>query len=382
MKIAFFSDTYLPNRDGVVTSILTLRKALEERGHEVFVFCSGSRQAKERNLDDHVFYYTSIPFKPYPDYKIAFFPFFSKGKVKKLGIQLVHSHGIATTGWAAVWAARSLNLPLIATFHTLIPEAVHYVARSDKTKILAKRMAWSYVKFYLKCSNVVIVPSDVIKNILIKHGLEKEIYTIPTGIDVNRFNPGISGEPIRKLLGIKDEYLVLYVGRLVKEKNLDVLIKAAPKVFNNLPNCKFLVVGLGPAREYYKNMIIANNLKDSFILQGYIREGRLAYYYAASDVFAFPSKFETQGLTALEAMACGKPVVGADYLAIKEIVKNGYNGYLFDADDPDDCAEKIIKAINEKSRMRENARKTALDYSVEKCTDKLLKVYEKTINSS
>ncbi|MEM3437085.1 MAG: glycosyltransferase [Nitrososphaerales archaeon] len=379
MKIAFFSDTYLPNRDGVVTSILTLRKALEERGHEVFIFCSGSRQVKERNLDDHVFYYTSIPFKPYPNYKIAIFPFFSKRKIEKLGIQLVHSHGIATTGWVAIWTAISLNLPILTTFHTLIPEAVHYVAKSNIVRGLIKKIAWDYVRFYLKRSDVVIVPSNAIKDVLIKHGLKREIYVIPTGIDVNKFNPNVNGGLIRKLLGVKDEYLVLYLGRLVKEKNLDVLIKAAPKVLKKLSNCKFILAGVGPAKEYYENMIIKNNVRNSFILQGYIEEEKIASYYAASDVFVFPSKFETQGLTALEAMACGKPVVGADYLAIKEIVKNGYNGYLFNPDDPDDCAEKIIKTINEKSLMSKNARKTALEYSVDKCINKLLAVYEKMI---
>ncbi|MEM3383124.1 MAG: glycosyltransferase [Nitrososphaerales archaeon] len=379
MKIAFFSDTYLPNRDGVVTSILTLRKALEERGHEVFIFCSGSRQAKERNLDDHVFYYTSIPFKPYPNYKIAIFPFFSRRKIERLGIQLIHSHGIATTGWVAIWIAMSLNLPVLTTFHTLIPEAVHYVTKSDRMKGLIKKIAWDYIIFYLKHSNAVIVPSNIIKSILISHGLKKEIHVIPTGIDVNKFNPQVNGGLIRKLLGVEDEYLVLYLGRIVKEKNLDVLIRAAPKVLKKLPNCKFMIAGVGPAKKYYENMVIKNNVKDSFIIQGYIEEEKIASYYAASDVFVFPSKFETQGLTALEAMACGKPVVGADFLAIKEIVKNGYNGYLFNPDDPDDCAEKIVKTINERSIMGKNARKTALEYSIDKCINKLLTVYEKMI---
>ncbi|MGQ9468773.1 MAG: glycosyltransferase [Nitrososphaerales archaeon] len=377
MKIAFFSDTYLPNRDGVVTSILTSRKALEKRGHEVFIFCSGSRQTKDRNTDDRVFYYTSIPFRPYPDYKIAFFPFLSEREVEKLGIQLVHSHGLATLGWAAVWTARSLKLPLITTFHTLIPEAAHYVAKGNRIRRFVKRIAWSYVRFYLKRSDALIVPSKVIKDVLIEHGVEKDIYLIPSGVDVRRFNPKINGEPIRELLGIKDGHLVLYIGRLVKEKNLEVLIKAAPKVLEEFPRCKFIIAGIGPAADYYKNMVLEGNLKESFIFKGHLKDEILKHYYAASDVFVFPSKFETQGLVALEAMACGKPVVGADFLAIKEIVKNGYNGYLFNPDDPDDCAEKIIKTIKERSIMSKNARQTALNYSVDRCIDKLLKVYEK-----
>lgn len=106
MKIAYYTETYLPNKDGVVTSILIFKKALEDMGHEVYIFAAGDRKAKRENRDKRVFYYTSTPFRPYPMYRIALFPFTSQNKVRKLGIDLIHSHGMATMGLAAVEAAR------------------------------------------------------------------------------------------------------------------------------------------------------------------------------------------------------------------------------------------------------------------------------------
>ncbi|MFH1447718.1 MAG: glycosyltransferase [Candidatus Micrarchaeota archaeon] len=375
MRIVFFTDTYLPNKDGVVTSMITAKTQLEKLGHEVYIFCSGSRKSKKENMDERVFYHTSVPFKPYPDYRIAIFPFLSETNVKKLKPDIIHCHGLATMGLAAAWTARRLNIPLVTTFHTLIPEAVHYVAKGKTMRRLTKNMAWGYLHWLLSQSDIVISPSDVIKSVLLEHDIKSEV--VPTGINVRRFNVDIDGSGIRKKLMLQDKNVVLHVGRLVKEKNLDVVIKASLMVSEEMPNTKFVVAGMGPALKYYKKLVKDMSVENLFIFKGYLKRDQLAKYYAASDIFAFPSKFETQGLVALEAMACGKPVAGADYLAIKDLIKDGYNGYLFDPDDPEDCAEKIIRTIRERKKMKMTARKTAERYSVELCVKRLIGVYEK-----
>lgn len=374
MKIAFFTDTYLPNKDGVVTSMLTSREYLEKAGHEVYIFSSGSGKAKKENKDERVFYHTSIPFRPYPDYRVALFPFLSDTKVKKLGIDLIHCHGLATMGLAAAWTARRLKLPLVTTFHTLLPEAVHYVARGKAMKEITKDAAWSYLHWFLSQSNTVISPSGVIRDVLLEHGVKSQV--VPTGIDTNRFNTSIDGSQMKEKLGLADKKMVLHVGRLVKEKNLDVMIKASLIVAEEIPDVRFVVAGMGPASGYYKELVKKNDVQNLFVFRGYLTRDQLAMYYAASDIFAFPSKFETQGLVALESMACGKPVAGADFLAIKELVENGRNGYLFDPDDHEDCAEKIIRTIKESKKMAVCSRKTAEKYSVGNCTKKLISVYE------
>ncbi|MFH0817276.1 MAG: glycosyltransferase [Candidatus Micrarchaeota archaeon] len=377
MKIAFFTDTYIPNRDGVVTSMLTTREYLEKNGHTVYIFTSGSRKAKQENKDPNAFYYTSIPFRPYPDYRIALFPFLSERKVKKLGVDLIHCHGVATMGLAAALTAKRLKLPLVTTFHTLIPEAVHYVARGKTMKKVTKDVAWGYLQWFLSQSNLVISPSGVIKGVLAEHKIKSEV--VPTGINVNRFNTNVDGNSVREDLGLQDNKIVLHIGRLVKEKNLDVVIKASLIVAEEIPNVRFLIAGMGPATGYYKSLVKNNDVERLFIFKGYLNRDLLPNYYAAADIFAFPSKFETQGLVALEAMACGKPVAGANYLAIKELVKDGVNGYLFDPDNPDDCAEKIITTIRLGPKAAKACRETAEIYSVENCAARLVKAYEKIL---
>ncbi|MCX6777686.1 MAG: glycosyltransferase [Candidatus Micrarchaeota archaeon] len=376
MRIAFFTDTYLPNKDGVVTSILTSRSRLEKMGHEVYVFCSGTREAKRENRDPRVFYHASAPFAPYPDYQLALFPFLSRNKLKKLNIDLVHSHGLATMGLAAAVSARAIGKPLVTTFHTLIPEAVHYIARGRRMERLTKSIAWKYVTWYLGLADCIITPSGIVREMLEDHGL-RNVYAVPNGIDTRVFNPKVKCSEVKKELGIEGKKMVLNVGRLVKEKNLDVLIKSALIVLEGESDAVFVVAGGGPAEAYYRALVRKEGVEDKFIFKGYLSRDLLAKYYAAADVFAFPSKFETQGLVALEAMACGTPVAGAEYLAIKEIVKSGYNGYLFDPDDHEDCAEKLLKTMRDRSSLSKNARRTATQYSLEKCAEKMVDVYEK-----
>lgn len=378
MKIAYFTDTYLPTRDGVVTTILNFRRELERRGHEVYIFCSGTPKAKRENYDPRAFYHRATPFQPYPDYTIALFPFFSERKVKSLGCELVHTHGMATMGLAALRVSQALRLPCVGTFHTLIPEATHYISSNGKFRQFTRNIAWRYMKWYFNLCDVTTAPTEAIKEILIKQHF-KSVDVVPNPVDTLRFNPDVSGEGVRKKFSLGNENVVLHVGRLALEKNLDVLIKAALLIQEEAGGTKFLVVGKGPAEARYRKLVEENGLSNSFIFTGFVPDEELPAYYAAADVFAFPSKFETQGLTGLEAMACGKPVAGADYLALKGIVREGYNGCLFNPDNADSCAEAVVKALKEKGKLRNGALETAQAYSIPACADRLLKVYEKLL---
>lgn len=372
MNIAFFTDTYLPNVDGVTTAVVNFKTELERRGHGVYVFAAGDAQAKKRNKDPHVFYYASTPFRPYPAYKIALFPFLAKREIEHLGIDIVHSHGMASMGLAAARAGHTLGLPLVGSFHTLVADATHYISDRRIAKALTKRIAWRYLEWYYNYCDATLAPSDSVKALLEGHGV-KRVSIVPNGIDTRRFSPG-DARALRSRLG--DGSIVLHVGRLVLEKNLDLLINAAKRVVRELPECRFVVLSDGPARERYLRRVDALRLRENFVFTGEVSPAELLSFYRCADVLAIPSKFETQGLVVLEAMACGVPVAGADYGAIPDFVKDGYNGYLFNADSASDCAETIIKALrNKSSAMRGNARKTAEKYSVQRCTDALLRAY-------
>ena len=379
MKIAFYTDTYLPNRDGVVTAIMNFRRALEAKGHEVFIFASGSRKTKKENTDPHVFFHLAAPFKPYPQYKIALFPFLSIPKVKQLGIDIVHSHGMATMGLAADRAARTLKVPYFGTFHTLIPHATHYVAGNVKPISKAtERIAWEYLKWYYNRCDVSIAPSNVIRSLMEEHGI-RNVQVVPNGIDIERFNPKVDSGPIRDWWNLRKKKVILHMGRLVLEKNLEVVINSALLVLEEEPDAMFLIVGAGPAATYYKHLADKKGVGNRFIFTGFVEDKWIPNYYACADAVVVPSKFETQGLVTLEAMACGKPVAGADYLATGEIIRDGIDGFLFNPDDPEECAEKIVMALNSKRKLRTNARKTAEMYSIERCTERLLALYEEMV---
>lgn len=373
MNIAFFSDTYLPNRDGVVVSMITMRGELEKLHHRIYIFCSGSRKAKRENKDKRVFYHTSVSFSPYPDYKLAVFPFFSSYKMRKLKIDVVHSHGMASMGLAAVSAAQNENLPSLATFHTMIPKAVHYISKREMVKKFMGSVAWKYLEWYYGLFDEVTCPSHHTRKILEEHGISSVV--VPNGVDTKRFNPHINPAPFKETFNIKGRKVVLHAGRLVLEKNVDLLIDSALLVKEEVPDVLFLVVGEGPAKEYYKERVRKEHLEREFLFTGFVPDGLLPFAYASCDALAFPSLFDTQGLVALEAMACGKPVAAAKGSASEDFVKNGLNGYLFE-NNPDDCAEKLVKTIKRAKALSTNARKSSLILSKEKCAKMLAGTYE------
>ena len=149
MKIAFFSDTWSPNKDGVVTTMLNYRAELEKRGNDVFVFASADSKAIKHNADPKVFLFRSLAFPPYPQYKIALFPFPAKNRALENGVQIVHCHGIASMGLAALNTAADLKLPSLATFHTLLPSATKIITKSEVGQKLAAQVAWRAMAAFL-----------------------------------------------------------------------------------------------------------------------------------------------------------------------------------------------------------------------------------------
>ncbi|MCS7109541.1 MAG: glycosyltransferase, partial [Candidatus Micrarchaeota archaeon] len=264
-----------------------------------------------------------------------------------------------------------LKKPLIGTLHTNIQEATHYIAPIKPMQKIMKRVAWKYLRWYYNRCDKVIVPSEYMKKECIKNGI-KNVEAISNGIDLDRFKPGE-----KKMW--KDRTVVLYTGRLVKEKNLEVLIKAANQIRKEIPNVLFVIVGSGPMEQTYKEMVKKHKVEEIFIFISGVRHKDIVQFYHNADVFAFPSMFETQGLSCLEALACGLPVAGADYLAIPDLVKDGYNGYLFKPHDVKGCAQAVIKCIRNKKKLAKNAIKIAKEHSIEETIRKHLKIYHELI---
>lgn len=372
MRIAFFTDTYLPNVDGVVTTLLNTKQELERRGHEVYIFSPGTKQQKENNKDPRVYYFTSTSFKPYPDYRIALFNFFSPLKIiKDLNINVIHSHGLATTSLAAIRSSQTLDIPAVATFHTLVSEAMHYITSNDQLRSVLQRISWRYLIWHYGNYKKAIVPTEWVRTIFTAHQITNTV-VLPSGINIDQFADA-DPKRARKDLKIGNDPMVLHVGRVAKEKRLELLIETAPSVLNVMPNTKFVITGKGPAEKYYKELVTKNGLDQHFIFTGYVDKALLKDIYAAADAFVFPSLFDTQGLAVIESMACGTPVVVSKEAAPAEYVTDGVNGYVFNSNF--DLQEKIITAIKNKKNVRNAAIETAKKFDIKITVDRLLEIY-------
>jgi 1,2-diacylglycerol 3-alpha-glucosyltransferase len=381
LNIAFYSDTYLPAIDGVVTSMTSMRSELERRGHNVYVFVSGNKHTKSLvSKDPNIFVVPSTKFKKYPQYNIALFPFITYFKFKKINPDILHAHTPFSMGAYALLLGKLNKIPIAGSFHTLFTEKSvinEYLPGSPILKRYAIKYSWKYAKyFYNKCDRT-IVPSNAIKMLLNRKGI-KNVVTIPNGIDTKKFNPRVDGSAVRESLIDSNKKIIFYIGRLSKEKHLDVLIKAVKLLDSDY---KLVIGGTGPAMDYYKSIVAKMNMHDKVKFIGFIDDELLPKYYKAADLLCLPSTFETQGIVSLEAMAVGKPVVGADYLALHELIKNGKNGEKFKPGDAASCATKIEKVINNIGAYKETV-STAKMYSVENVAGKLIDLYKEMLNNN
>jgi 1,2-diacylglycerol 3-alpha-glucosyltransferase len=382
LKIAFYTDAFLPAVDGVVISILNFRKELQRRGHEVHIFAGGNAHSREMAKGyKNVHIIQGVKFKKYPQYHLAFLPFYPSLEVMRTRFDINHAQTPFMIGTQGLIRSKLNKTPLVGTFHTMVTDPSTIREYTFDNKMLQRfiiRYSWNYMRLFYNNCNEVIAPSMTIKSLLDRNGIPNADI-VPNSVDLERFNTKVDGSALRSRLGFKDrDRIVLYTGRVSKEKRIETMIRAARLIKDD--KVKFLVVGTGPAYDHYKTMVRKNGLGHKFTFTGFIPNKDLPQYYAAADAFCIPSKFETQGMVALEAMACGKPVIGADFLALKELIVNGKNGEKFRADDHYDCARKIRKVINNTASYKTMS-STAKLYSLENTTDKLLDAYGKILDN-
>ena len=382
LKIAFYTDTFLPAVDGVVVSIINFRKELEKRGHEVYLFASGNEKTKQMvKGDSRVTVIRGVTFKKYPQYSLALFPLASAFKMRNVKMDINHAHTPFMMGVYALTVSKFDRRPLVGSFHTLFTNSSvikEYTVDSRLVRKTILKYSWKYAKFFYDNCDSTAAPSEAIKRMLWRKDI-RNVGVVPNGIDTKRFNPKIDGSKVRsKLLKSDREKLVMYVGRLSREKRVETLIRSASALKDE--NIRFALVGTGPAYNHYLRMVNRLHLSDKIKLVGFVDNSELPKYYAACDAFCIPSTFETQGVVSLEAMACGKPVIGADYLALSELIKNGKNGEKFRPGDANDCARKIRKVLYNIDSYK-GMSDTAKRYSVERTTDDLLNMYRRILNA-
>ena len=378
-RVALFTDTYLPTVDGVVNSVLSTKQALEARGHTVFVFAPAD-PGNGHHTEPRTVFIKAKTFRLYPDYRFAMFPGHEMDQVRELGIDIIHSHGVDFVGFKALLAGWGAKIPMVQTYHTLIEDLLPFYSPIGLNLHLLERALRLYLRVFLHhCAGVVVPSRAILWEILSLAPRARISDVVPTGVDPLRFHPGNDGQFVRDRWELDGHDVLLHVGRIALEKNLPLAINAFALLHEENPDARMLIVGRGPYLPKCIEMARRKGLQDDIVFTGFVPDSELPGYYAAADAFVTASKFETQGLVVLEALASGLPVAGANYRAIPEYVRDGANGALFDPSDVRGCADAMARCLRDGDAMRDAARATALDHSVERSARLLEGVYEEIV---
>ena len=340
MKILLTTDWYKPVVNGVVTSVINLKNELEMRGHEVRVLTLSRTFASYE--EEGVYYIKSLNLeKIYPNAR-AVLPH-AEPLIQELiwwRPEVVHSQCEFMTFSYAAKIARKCNCPLIHTYHTVYEDYIHYLpggfSQYKAGAKLEKKAVACFSRMVLGKTSQVIVPTQKVENILKKYGVEEPVAVMPTGIELGRFKEKISREEIdrkKKELGIPLENKVLVsVGRLAKEKNLEELLEYFSKLIKEGAgkNLTFLIAGDGPDRENLETLAKKLQITDQVIFTGMIAPEEVGRYYKLGDVFVCASSSETQGITYIEALACGLPALCRKDECLDQVVTDGYNGFQYE----------------------------------------------------
>ena len=382
MKIGIFTECYKPVMNGVSVSIETFKNALEDRGHEVFVFAPENKEAK---AEHHVYRFPAIHIdksKLYPilvpliDIEKTYLP---EEIISELDV--IHAQHMFTAGRLARYVARKYNKPLVYTYHTMLTEYSHYMGFMSS---IVRSYLINMSKRFCNTCDQVITPSTPMKKILQSYGVDVPIEVIMTGINPTNYKHARDEEVARfkGKWGIKQEdKLLLYLSRIAKEKNLDFLFKAFVKIKKEYPSCHLLLAGGGPEEEWCKARIKQLKLEDSVTMTGMLPKERANEMFGVADLFVFPSITETQGIVIAEAMAAGTPPVAVGKMGPTDLVKSGKDGYLTKLD-RNDFTEKVVKLLK-LEKLRKEFAKSGLarveEFSTHTSTNKLINLYQKVI---
>lgn len=374
MKIGLFTDSYHPKINGVITSVDSLKFGLEQLGHQVYIITGG--QTKYPMKQNNILYLPSIDV---PKWNLRVInPYISSNinAVRSLNLDIIHSHSELTIGLLANKVAKDYGIYKCHTAHTFYHDYRHYdfnnfLHLGDMTE---KFMVENFCNS--NCDDL-IVPSEKMYSYLMKDfSIQKEPYIIKTGI----YMPCSQKNQItREKLGLSEQdFILLYSGRLEKEKNIDFLIQCQKELNKIDLNIKLLLVGDGTYTNYLQ--MVSTNSKE-IIMLGKLPYDQMAYCYQLADLTVTASTSETQGLSILESLYNKIPVLCINDSAFDYIVRDNYNGYLIK-----DKMDYINRALELKidstkmNQLRENCKKDKREYSSVQYAEEVEKVYQKKIN--
>lgn len=389
MRIGIFTDTYTPNINGVVTSVLMLKKALEKKGHVVYIVTVNDENLQYKTDEDgKVLRIPGVPIGIY-DYRLTgIYPIKAINTIKKWNLDIIHSQTEFGIGTFARIISKQFNIPLVHTYHTMYEDYVHYITRGYFDKSSKKIVEYLTLFYCDKTISELVVPTKKAYYLFKeKYKVDRNVYIVPTGIDVEKFyvenNKKLDKLKFREELGInKDDFVILFVGRIASEKNIEFLLNSMKGLIEVNKKIKLLVVGDGPDLDSYKEYCSKNNISDNCIFAGKVPWDKIVSYYLVSDVFATASHTETQGLTVIEAMAASLPVLAIRDESFTDTVVDNLNGLIFR--NRKEFKNSVLSLVDDKdmlNRLSKQARNSAEVHSSKYFAEQILNVYRITLKN-
>ena len=387
MKIGIFSDTYLPDINGVATSTNILRNELLKQGHDVLLITTELPDNSEyyENEDSSILRLPGIELKKLYGYRVSnIYSFKGMREIKNANLDVIHIQTEFGIGIFGKIVAEILNLPVVYTYHTMYADYSHYISKRSLIEPIVRKFIHTFSRVYGGNCTELIVPSQKTKDALSSYGIEKDMHIIATGLELDSFDPQYKNidliEKIKEDYQLKDTYNVVFLGRIAKEKSIDLLIKSMRIMKDRKINTKLLIVGGGPAINELEELSNLLDVNDMIVFTGPKKASLVPSFYHASDVFVSASITETQGLTFIEAMASGIPALARPDKNLEEIIIDGRNGFYFN--DEIELANLIEKLMQEDlTKIKENAYQDAQNFSSINFCKQVLEVYHEAIKN-
>ncbi len=391
MNIAFFTDNFFPQRDGVVTSVMNFSAELGKRGHSVMIIAPKPAKMHQNPFQTEnvkISYVASVPAVLYPKYRFGML--MSKKSLSNLRSfrpDVVHFHTPWSLGFSAHLAAKAFDVPLIGTNHIyLTKENAQSLCIFPGSRLLEKQIAEVgilYIKAFYDACDLRLAPSTALIEGLLKSGYKKPFFLLPNGVPLASVRPlpAARKAALKKRYGLKSR-VILHFGRLAKEKSVDDLLRAFALLRKNKNDVSLLIIGDGPMTVSLMRLSKKLKLEKDVIFAGSIAHDELisSGVIGVADCFATASKTENQPMAVLEAMSHSLPIVGVHEAGMVDLVTD--NGLLAKPNDLSALANNmshVLTHASEAKKMGASSRALAREFSIQKATDKLLGFYAKTV---
>ncbi len=364
MKVAFFTDTFDPDINGVARTLKRFTDYLDDQHISFKVFAPMS--SSNDYVSSHIHRFKSLSFFLYPECRLAFPNYFQiRAELQEFAPDLIHVATPFNIGLCGAYYAKKLNIPIVGSYHTDFDQYLKFYNLEFLSKFL-----WRYMNWFHRPFKKIFVPSNDTLEGLKRHGFTNlELWG--RGVDCNLYHPHYDQKAVREQYDIHKKYLLTYVGRLAPEKDVHTLLTVAKSIPAHInEQIQWLIVGDGPMREE-----LEQEAPENIMFTGYVKGEQLAAVYSASDLFVFPSPTETFGNVVLEALASGTPAIAANSGGVKTIIQDGVTGSLCQPGNVDSFLQSILRLIENDSLRNEmgiEGRNYALTQKWDKIFDQLL----------